>query len=119
MLRKPKPRPRVYPANDVYYLDAESLRKILGYSRWYFYRWIISNGVAYGIPPCVILGPTTDLQFLRWRADEFYSLRPDLDPHRDPTTGVTTTWMERFRQRQRTDRDAHASKKSAAKKVAA
>src|SRR5579864_2850618 len=101
MLRKLKPRPHVYPANDPYFLDAESLRKILGYSRWYFYRRILPNSFAYGIPPAVLLGPTDDLEFVRWRCNDLYTLRRDLDPYRDPTTGVTTTWMERFRQRQR------------------
>lgn len=119
MRRRLKPRPRVYPENDVYFLDAESLRKILGYSRWFFYRWIISNGVAYGILFCVVLGPTTDLENLRWRADEFYSLRPDLDPYRDPNTGTTTSWMERFKRTQRADREAYLASKSTAKQVAA
>jgi hypothetical protein len=117
MRRTLKPRPRVYPDGDLYFLDAESLRKIMSYSRHYFYRWIISNGDAYGIPRCVVLGPTTDLENLRWRGDELYTLRPDLDPWRDPTTGVTTTWMERFKQKQRTDREAYQSKTS--QKVAA
>jgi hypothetical protein len=119
MRRKLKPRPRVYPESDLFFLDAESLRKIMSYSRHYFHRWILSNGEAYGIPRCVVLGPTTDLENLRWRADEFYSLRPDLDPYRDPNTGRTTSWMERFKRTQRADREADLASKSTAKQVAA
>ena len=119
MRRRLKPRPRAYPDGDPYYLNAESLRKSLGYSRWYFYRWIISNGDAYGIARCVILGRTTDLENLRWRAEEFYSLRPDLDPYRDSNTGTTTSWMERFKRTQRADREADPASKSTAKQLAA
>jgi hypothetical protein len=114
MLRKPKPRPRVYPENDVYFLDAESLRKILGYSRWFFYRWIISNGVAYGIPPCVILGPTTDLENLRWRADELYALRPDLSPY-----PPDSCWLARFKSRAAVDRESYIAQREAERSVRA
>ena len=38
---------------------------------------------------------------------------PELDPWRDPTTGTTTTWMERFKAKQRADSAAYVARRKA------
>jgi len=127
MRRRLKLRPRMYPENDVFFLDAESLRKIMSYSQHYFYKWVLPNSEAYGIPRLVILGPiadrphtidgrwrSKDLEHCRWRADELYALRPDLSPY-----PPHSCWVTRFKARAAVDRDAYIAQREAERSVRA
>ena len=115
MRRKPRLRPTIIPT-DTYFLTFQQLTKLTGYNPPYFRHHVLTNREAYGLPAPVVLGPVPGKRHgvcenLRWRADECFSLRPDLDPWRDSATGVTSTWMERFRQRQRAEREAYIQSK--------
>jgi hypothetical protein len=116
MSRKRKPRPTVIP-DDVYFIDAEQIRKLMAYSRHYFYRYVLSMGEYYGIPPAVVLGPVPGKRYgvcenLRFRADELYALRPDLSPY-----PKDSSWLARFKDRAAVDRDAYVARREAKRAV--
>ncbi len=130
MLHTPRPRkprsrrPAVYPDVDLYFLRAEQLRAIMGYSRYYFYHRVLRNTAAYGVPPSVVLGPTFRGQVgnypnrygifesVRYRADELYTLRPDLSPY-----PPDSCWLARFKARAAVDRESYIAQRAAERSV--
>ncbi len=105
-------RTSVAVEGDPYFLTAEQLRQLLGYSSYYFYRKVLALPCEHRLPPKVVCGPDGVVD-LRFRVDETYLMYPELDPYRDAATGKTTTWMERWKKKQRAEREAYlASNKS-------
>jgi hypothetical protein len=98
----------------------------MGYSSYYFYRRVLRNREAYGVPPPVVLGPTFWGQVgnypnrygifekVRYRSDEVYTLRPDLSPY-----PPDSCWLTRFKAHAAVDRARYIAQREAERSVRA
>jgi hypothetical protein len=111
-MRRLRPR-TIIPLPDKFWITSEEFRLAMGRSSYLWRRTDLPTLRAY-FPP-VQLGPN-GIEDARWRLDDIGERYPALVSHLAPNT----TFLERFRQRQRADREAYlASKKSMVKQVAA
>jgi hypothetical protein len=104
-MRKLRPRP-VVPLRDLYWISPEQLRVAFGRSSYVWHKVDMPVFLDY-FPP---VAPGTDLPAdYRWRLDDIADRYPALVSHFAPNT----TWLQRFKQRQRQATAAYiASKKS-------
>ena len=104
MLRRLRSRPSVIHP-DLAYLNCSQVSKLLGYSRYYFFKHILPSWDIYHLSRPLLLGPRIPRD-LRWRADELYALRPDLSPY-----PKDSTFLARFKDRAAVDRDAYIAQR--------
>jgi hypothetical protein len=109
-MRKLRPRP-IVPLPDLYWISPEQLRLAFGRSSYVWRKNDLPVFLEY-FPPAAL---GTDLPAdYRWTIDQIAEGYPSLVAHLAPNT----TWLQRFRQRQRTATAAYVASKKA-QKVAA
>lgn len=110
-MRKLRPR-SIHPLPDLYWITSEQLRLALGRSL-YLWRKIDLPVLGEYFPPAA-LGPDP-IGDRRWRIDDITERYPALVSHLTPNT----SWLERFKKRQRETSDAYIAQREAERSVRA